>query len=101
MKYYVSMISLVLLSILCLFALSPIDRRGLLSSALLGSILLLVQITDDTPHGLNPVIGFIQVSIGVIMCCFAIYCILVVLACDDWIRMEVQHIIEFVLFLII
>ena len=104
-QYYVSMISLVFLSIPCLFALSghpkQIDRCGLLSSVLLGSILLLVQITDDTPYGMNPVISFIQISIGIIMVCFSCYCILVILAGAEWIRMELQHKIELAVFIII
>ena len=90
-QYLVTMWILVSLALLGIFLLSgqpdPIDRAGLFAMALLGSVLLFVQITTNTPHGYeaqsNPLVGFLKVSIGVIVTCFACYCILVRLTSDE------------------
>ena len=68
---------------------------------ILGSVLLFVQITTSTPHGYdesqaNPLVAFIKVSIGVIVTCFACYCILVRLTSDGLIMGLVQDKMELV-----
>jgi len=97
-QVHVSMLLLVTLAMLCLFALSghpeQIDRSGLFSATLLGSILTLVQLTDETPDGLTPLMSFFRVSIVGIMFCLAYYCILVMLNFDGLITGIFQHRIE-------
>ena len=108
-QYFVSMWVLVTLAVLGIFLLSgqpdPIDRAGLFAMALLGSVLLFVQITTNTPHGYeseaNSVVSFLKASIGVIVTCFACYCILVRLTSDEVITGAMQDKMELVFLIMI
>ena len=99
-QIHVTMIIFVSLALLCLFALSgyprhQIDRTGLFSATLLGSILTLVQLTDSTPDGLSPLMSFFRVCIVGILFCLAYFCILIVLTFDELITEIFQHRISF------
>jgi len=108
LQYFITMWVLVSMAMLGIFFLSghpdPIDRAGHFSMALLGSVLLFVQITTNTPHGYehqaNPVMGFLKFSIGVIVACFSCYCILVRLTSDRVIMGHMQDRMELVVFMI-
>ena len=108
-QYLVTMLILVSLALLCIILLSgqpdPIDKAGLFAMALLGSVLLFVQITTNTPHGYeaqsNPFVGFLKFSIGVIVTCFACYCILVRLTSDEVITGSMQDKMELVVLAVI
>jgi len=106
-QYVVTMLVLVSLGFLGIYFLSglpsAIDRAGLFSMALLGSVLLLVEVTSNTPHGYeagaSPLIVFIKVSIATIVICFGCYVILVRLTSDGVITGSVQDKMELAVFL--
>jgi len=95
MQYMVTFGVLVCLALLSVWGFpNNIERSGLFAMVLLGSSLLFVDATSNTPHG-TYLHGLMKTAIGLVMVCFGSYCVLLVLMVDGMLTEKMQFVIEF------